>query len=371
MDIAKIDPNMAVKSTVKDDAVMLDPRNFEKFDFYGLYNPRENTEHYRRIPETEELKNATNCTGFLNYCPAGGRIRFSTDSEYIGVSVEVDGTGTVINNSKIGRMGLDLYIDTERGSSFAGIFKPAAETNTLVENIIDLSDIKHSVFRKEKGKMYFYTIGLPTLEATKSIKIILQKDSKLGHGIKYRNQKPIVYYGSSITQGIASPKPGGTYQAIISRRLNSDYINLGFSGNTKGEKEMMENIAFLDMEAFVYDYDHNAPDVEHLEKTHKRGYEIVREKHPDIPIIMISKPDFRTSIISSSYNNEKRRDVIYKTYIDALNSGDKNIYFMDGAEFFNFDEGDLATSDLCHPNALGFYVMAEKIGNLLKKVLLF
>ena len=61
-------------------------------------------------------------------------------------------------------------------------------------------------------------------------------------------------------------KPGNAYESIISRSLNCDYLNLGFSGSALAEREMAEYIADLDMRAFVYDYDFNAPTVEHLKK---------------------------------------------------------------------------------------------------------
>lgn len=50
----------------------------------------------------------------------------------------------------------------------------------------------------------------------------------------YRDLPPVVYYGSSITQGVGVSRPGNCYEAMISRRFHLDFINLGFSGNARG-----------------------------------------------------------------------------------------------------------------------------------------
>lgn len=69
-------------------------------------------------------------------------------------------------------------------------------------------------------------------------------------------------------------------------KFDTDFINLGFSGNAKGEQEMTDYIKKLDMSVFVMDYDANAPTPEHLEATHKKMFKGIREVQPDLPIIL-------------------------------------------------------------------------------------
>ena len=78
---------------------------------------------------------------------------------------------------------------------------------------------------------------------------------------------------------------------MLSRALDCDYINLCFSGSARGEQSVAAYIGSLDMSVFVLDYDHNAPDSDHLRRTHYNFYRTVREKRPDTPVIMVSKPD--------------------------------------------------------------------------------
>ncbi len=51
--------------------------------------------------------------------------------------------------------------------------------------------------------------------------------------------------------------------------------------------------------------------------------------------------------------------------------GDSNLYFIDGESFFADcdDKGD-CTVDGCHPNDRGFALMADRIGNTVKMILM-
>jgi hypothetical protein len=66
-------------------------------------------------------------------------------------------------------------------------------------------------------------------------------------------KKPIVVYGTSIAQGACASRPGMAWTAILGRRMNIPLINLGFSGNGKLEKEMLDLIAEIDAEVYILD----------------------------------------------------------------------------------------------------------------------
>ena len=207
-------------------------------------------------------------------------------------------------------------------------------------------------------------LQMPLYAKVESFYIGLSKGSTLeGWSEGYTREKPIVFYGSSITQGGCAATSGSDYASRISRRFDSDYINLGFSGSARGEDVMMDYIAGLDMGMFVYDYDHNSPSPEHLEKTHYKGYAKVRAAHPDVPIVMITRPDF---IDKGEF--VARRNVVAATYQRALDEGDKNVYFIDGQKEFATFIRDECTVDGCHPNDLGFYRMAEVLGTVIEEI---
>lgn len=294
---------------------------------------------------------------------AGGRVRFGTDSPYILIKAEF-GDGVVPRTcTYCFGYGFDLYVCDEEGK----------ETFRHLYRVPDCFDGKsyissYEAHMYEEGFVY-YTLNFPCFSEVTNLYIGIKKDSKLTNGIKYVNTKPVIFYGSSITHGVAASRPGNTYESFISQKYNLNYVNLGFSGKAKGETEMAEYIAGREMEVFVCDYDHNAKRVEHLKNTHYRFYEIIREKHPNIPYIMISSPDTRCKHDKSEFDGWKeRRTVIIESYEKARAAGDENVYFIDGATLLEGDHVMSCTVDGGHPNDLGFYRMAKVIGGHLEKI---
>jgi len=351
------DQNLQVPSTIGDLNVVMYSVRREPFSIYGLYRPLEEPE-FKRIPD-EVTRQVSQSLFSLGRSSAGGRVRFSTDSPYIAIRATYDKVGKMPHMPFTGSIGFDLYVDDpETGiSRYCKTFVPPVEIEDHYESAITLTG----------KKLRYFTLHFPTYSNVRDLWIGIAPDATLGKGLAYRNMAPIVYYGSSITQGGCSSRPGNCYQNVISQRMGIDHINLGFSGNGKAEEVMAHHIASLDMCAFVCDYDHNAPNVEHLSNTHLRLYQIVREKHPDIPYIMISKPDF---VSPNSYGvNIDRRHVIIDTFHYARAHGDTNAYYIDGAGIFRGPYAEMATVDGCHPNDLGFALMADAIESELKLAL--
>lgn len=116
------------------------------------------------------------------------------------------------------------------------------------------------------------------------------------------------------------------------------------------------------MSAFVYDYDHNAPTLEHLAATHEKFFKIIREKQPDLPIIMMSRPN-----IQGALDTDKRYDIIFNTFINAKEAGDDKVWLINGANIFTDDYRDCCTHENCHPNDLGYMYMAKAVSELLKE----
>ena len=190
----------------------------------------------------------------------------------------------------------------------------------------------------------------------------LQENADISESSPYKTEKPIVYYGSSITQGGCASRPAMSYQSIVSRKFDYDYINLGFSGNAKAEDEIIDYIKNLEMSVFVLDYDHNAPTVEHLRNTHEKMFKAVRNAHPDIPVIMMSRPKY---ILTEE--EKERRKVVETTYNNAVAFGDKNVYFIDGKALTKLCRDD-GTVDNCHQTDLGFSSMADAVYRVLETI---
>jgi hypothetical protein len=131
------------------------------------------------------------------------------------------------------------------------IFRPNYDEETGYTGEIVLNEKK----KKE------YVLYFPLYNEVTSLKIYLDKDAKLYETGKYRDVKPILYYGSSIEQGGCASRPDCSFPAMISKWNDIDFINLGFSGNAKGESVIAEYLAKIDNSLFFMGYDANAPDV--------------------------------------------------------------------------------------------------------------
>lgn len=352
------DPNFLKTDKIANDDADWYEVSFENFDIRGLVY-EENQVLTRRIPIQIAKQVSEGVLGQSGY-GAGGRVLFSTNSEFVALKVEyAEGSVPTVCNHCFS-YGFDLYKFDKKVERdiFVGAYRPA-------NNGFDYRTAKFKLDTKNNGETTYYTLNMPHFAEVKSLFIGLKKGSVLGKGKKYRNDKPIVFYGSSITHGAAAGRPGNTYENFISQKYNLDYVNLGFAGRAKGEKVMAEYLSSLEMCAFVCDYDHNAPTPEFLRETHYPFYEIIREKHPDIPYIMISMPDF----FNNPTQNAKRREAIIESYNKAKEIGDKNVYFIDGETLFEGEFYESCTSDGVHPNDLGFYRMANKISEVIASVL--
>ncbi|MBQ9761421.1 MAG: SGNH/GDSL hydrolase family protein [Clostridia bacterium] len=360
LSLEEIDPNFKLVTEIGEaDAVFYDVMD-EPFEKYGFYNcSRE--EGYKRLPD-EIAQNVNAGVAELYRHTAGGRVRFSTDSRYIAIRVQMPKIHHHPHMPLSGGAGFDLYVDdpTTGDSRYckAKFFPQVGAKDGFVGKITFPT-----------RKMRHFTLYFPNYNEVDAVYLGLQKDASLGGGVKYRNDAPVVFYGSSITQGGCASRPGNAYVNVVGRRLGLDILNLGFSGSGRGEDVIVDYMAKLPMSAFICDYDHNAPNAEHLKKTHLKLYRRIRAAHPDIPFVIMSKPDFNFSL-SKPCENSLRRDVIYETYRQAILEGDENVYFVDGESLFCGKYEDMCTVDGTHPNDLGMALMADAVEATLRRILL-
>lgn len=349
-ELSSIDRNLEVVTSFgRDDVVLYDPQEMP-FTLYGVFYE---SGRYRRMPESAAAS-VSDRIGELSAYTAGGRVCFTTDSDFVAISCRRPGLWRMPHMALAGSGGFDLYTRETGSLIYYGTFMPDPGK----------SDGYDSILKFPTKKTREILIHFPLYCGITSLSVGLAAGASLDRWKGYKREKPVVFYGSSITQGACASTPGNDYIGRLSRRFDFNYINLGFSGNAKGEQPMMDYIAGLDMSMFVYDYDHNAPTPEYLTATHFKGYQTVRAAHPDIPIIMASRPTF------DQPNGEAavRRDIIAASYERARAEGDKNVYFVDGAKVFSTFFADGCTVDGTHPTDFGFCRMAEAFGEVMKKI---
>lgn len=352
MKINEIDSNF-VQQSADDNTVWVDVKSYP-FKIYGVFYD-DIHKRFTRVPHNI-AKTINKGVEVLAKNTAGGRVKFKTNSTSISIKTIFPNDGIMPHMPLTGSNGFSIYVNDKfyaKASPGWELFKNNDKKITFTSKVSlpserEINDIK----------IYF-----PLYGGVNEFYIGVDNNCKIEQADSYKNDNLMVYYGSSITQGGCASRPGNEYQGHIERWLNVDYINLGFSGNCLGEIIMADYIISLNPSVVVIDYDYNAPDVEHLEKTHYPFYKRIRDVLSNTPIIFVSKPDYR--------HNEKlnalRREIVKNTYLKSISEGDKLTEFVDGETLFGLEDYDACTVDGCHPNDLGFYRMAKIIYPYIKK----
>ncbi len=351
-DISKIDKNFQAAVVDNQETIYLNISQ-KPFVFEGLAWDNQN---FYRLPKHFTPKEINDGALELAHHTAGCCVRFKSDSKFIALRAKLIHSCDMNHMTRCGSAGFDLYIKNRDGK-FA--FVKAAQPNR------DEVDFERMVLPESPSGMNEYILNFPLYGGVEKVEIGVSPNSKMGSPSPHKITKPILFYGSSITQGGCASRPGNAYTSMLCRKLDAPQINLGFSGCGKGEEKVAETIAELDLSCFVMDYDHNAPTLEHLEATHEKFFKIIRAKQPTLPILMLSKCDF----YPDRERNIERREVIKKTYRNAIADGDKYVEFLDGELLWGATDRDACTVDGCHPNDLGFYRMAETIYPILKELI--
>lgn len=326
-----------------------------KIDVAGLPWFQENQGEFWRLPARSK-DSFPPAVWNLAQDPAGGRIRFRTDSPTVALRLSWPHPPGMRNMHAFGQSGVDLYVrDTYIGTAVPD--KDAAPGKVY----------EHVYFKGQPRAMRDITIYLALYSPVKALEIGLEKDATVDLAPPFSAPRPVVFYGTSITQGGCASRPGMTYQAILGRQLNLNHVNLGFSGNGKGEAAVARAVAEIDAAAFVLDFAQNNPDVESLAQVYDPFIGILRERHPETPIVAIT-PIYAANEATGSRKNEQMRALIRKVVSRRIAAGDERLQLVEGADLIGPSRVD-GLVDGTHPNDLGFQWMAEGLVQRLRKLL--
>jgi lysophospholipase L1-like esterase len=296
----------------------------------------------------------------LSQDSAGECVRFVTDATEIHARWAVtDSWLYQPNATAICVSGLDLYVKMPNGWHWLAVGIPYSQTNdvTLIKNLLP-------------GKRE-YILYLPLYNGTKFVELgippnaVIEKAPAWGPG----QRKPIVFYGTSILQGLSASRPGMVHSAILGREFNWPTINLGFSGNGKMEPEMADLLAELDPSVYVIDCLPNMV-VDEINERTETFIKKLRATHPDTPIVLIEDRTLQNAFLVSGqmeYYHLKDRAALKAIYERLKKSGDKNLYYIPGAHLFG-DDGE-GSVDGSHPTDLGITRQAEIFARVLKPIL--
>jgi len=293
----------------------------------------------------------------LAQSPSGGRIRLRTDSTSLAVKLEYPEPPGMRNMHAFGQTGVDLYVD--------GVYRGTATADAEAKPGKVYSHTYYSGRPRTDREIVLY---LPLYIGVKVLGIGLDKEAGLFPARPFALPKPVVFYGTSITQGGCASRSGMSYQAILGRLLNLDCVNLGFSGNGRGEPEMARAVAEIDASCYVLDFAQNNPTVESLEEVYAPFLETMRAKHAETPVVVITPIYAAREAWGPDPRLDGMRAHIRQVAARRIAAGDKYLQIVEGTDLLGPDDGG-GLVDGTHPNDLGFQWMAERLAPRLRKLL--
>lgn len=280
---------------------------------------------------------------------SGMCVRFSTDAESIHARwVLTNPWLSLPNMAATGVSGLDLYVRFDNRWRWLGVGQPTAQTNTvaLARNLLP-------------GKRE-YLLYLPLHNGIRSVEIGVSTNAiiEMAAPREPGRRKPVLFYGTSIQQGLCASRPGMVHNAILGRRFNWPTINLGFSGQGKMEPELAQLLAELDPAVYVLDCLPNM-DAALVKGRVEPFVQTLREARPETPIVLVEDRTMQDAFLvkhRQAHHDACRRELT-AAFERLKAAGTTHLYYIEGEDLFGTDgEG---SADGSHPNDLGFTRQAE------------
>ena len=288
---------------------------------------------------------------------AGMCFRFVSDSPNIYVRYELSRESlSMTHMAATGHSGVDLYAQDGMGiDRWVAVVRPGKQKmdTTLAKDLAPGS-------RR-------YTLYLPLRNGVESLEIGVVTGQSFT-ALSPRNEKPIVFYGTSIMHGACASRPGMAFPSILGRRLRRPIINLGFAGNGRMEIEVGSLLVELNPCVFVIDCLPNMNE----STVSQRAVPLVkkiRETHEKTPILLVEDRSFTSTRFfpARKQRHQKNRIALKNAFKELQNLGIKNIFYLDGDNLLGQD-GEAAT-DGSHPSDLGMVRYADAYEPALRAIL--
>jgi lysophospholipase L1-like esterase len=331
--------------------------------------PKEVRNPYDRLPARAEKQVRDQVWGLSNQS-AGLMIRFRANSSEIKVRYIVGGKHALPHMAATGVSGVDLYAITSDGAWRWSAGKYAFG-DTIVYHFKNLepNDNYHKLGRE-------YRLFLPLYNSVKWMEIGTPEGTTFSP-LAVRPDKPVVIYGTSIAQGACASRPGMAWTAILGRKLDHPLVNLGFSGNGRLEKEVVDLISEIDAKIYVLDCLPNLtirPDskldltIEEVKKRVINTVTALRKKHPETPIVLAEHAGYTDEDINpqSKHFYVEVNEALRESFGQLKAQGVNNIYLIPKADFGQDIE---TTVDGTHQTDLGMMRYAEGYEKHIREIL--
>jgi len=312
---------------------------------------------YDRLPSRLEGKTRPGVWSLSKNC-SGMAIRFHTNSPVIAAKWEVTGNLVMNHITPTGIKGLDLYCLKNKKWQFVNSGRPTGKsTSAMIINHMKESDME-------------YMLHLPLYDGLANLEIGVKSTATIGipQVDSPRKDKPVVFYGTSITQGGCASRAGMAYPSQLSRMLDRQTINLGFSGNGELDPEIAEAMSEIDASCFVIDCLPNVT-VAQMNEKYAPFLAIIREKRPNVPILLVENILFPHMYFDQAIfaTVQEKNSNLEKIFARQKAKGDRNIYYMKADKLIGSDfEGSV---DGIHLTDLGFFRISQNLYPVIRKLI--
>jgi lysophospholipase L1-like esterase len=317
-----------------------------RIELRGLPWFAENSPELWRLPKSAQVR-VPKGVWTRGLAPDGGRIRFSAPTSQLAIRVQV-----VQTQKKLAYF--DAYIDAE----FAGT---AGSPGPRTAELVLFAD-------RDRGSKNI-TIYLPNTSEVRVLAVAVDAGVKPGPPPPFARPEPLICYGSSVLQGTGSAHPSKTYPAVLARRLNLDFINLGFGGAGKAEPVVVELVNRPQACGFLFDLGKSYG--AQPQEPYTRMLAEIRAKHPTVPVFCVTPIYSTKEATEQEYleRSENLRTLMRGAALARQQSGDRNTWVVEGLELFGAPDKDLFNDPL-HPNDDGNERMGERLVALVKSKVL-
>lgn len=311
---------------------------------------------YDRLPAKAEKMVRPPVWG-LSHDSAGMSVRFSTAAPTISMRWTVRRERLALPHMPAtGVSGVDLYArDGEGKWRWVNVTRPDGKA---VRQVIQ-ADLAPGLRE--------YSLYLPLYNGIDSLKIGVPQGAAF-QGLAPREDKPIVFYGTSITHGACASRPGMVHTAILGRRLDRPVVNLGFSGNGRMDAAVGDFLVQIDAAAYVIDCSPNMGAADIRQKCPPLVKQL-RAARPATPVVLVEDRCFTNSWIRPERQKfHAENHAALRECLEALQKeGVEGLFYIAGETLLG-DDTEGAT-DGSHPNDLGFMRQSDAFEPVLRQAL--
>ena len=299
--IGAFDPDMEIPGVVTNGVKWVD----------GRYLPIEGrafdgTEHYYDRLPSNVTTSVNSAVRAMKHHTAGMQFRFATDSKTLvfkwvpyNASLEAD------NMAASGASGIDVYrFDAASGR---WLYVKTGRISSSAGGSLSLDWTPGTPC----------LVNLPLFNGIREFSLGIAPEATVTRLPPHRggNVKPIVFYGSSFTQGLGASRPGTAFVNIVGRMLDVPVVNLGFSGGCLMELEMSEHLAAIDASCYVLE----CPDDMDATTVCEPFINNLRTSRPNVPIVMAEKlPDDEEESVDDDALDDCGMVALAEAYVRAL-----------------------------------------------------